>query len=110
QVDKSLERTRSGLGIGLTLVKRLVELHEGRIVAESAGLGRGSTFTVWLPAMQDVPVKENLSEAPAAETSTPKRILVTDDNKDAANSVAMLLRISGHEVDIAYDGIEAAQK
>jgi signal transduction histidine kinase len=114
QVDQSLERNRSGLGIGLTLVKRLVELHSGSIAANSDGLNRGSTFTVRLPALANEPksVPEKMSSAkPASSTATdsPKRILITDDNQDAANTMAMLLRLLGHEVEIAYDGPEAIQ-
>jgi signal transduction histidine kinase len=110
QVDNSLERTRGGLGIGLTLVKRLVELHGGTITARSEGLGRGSQFSVRL-AM----IAEEASPVPAAPdtggaSSKARRILVTDDNRDAANSLAMLLKLSGHQVDTAYDGIEAVQK
>jgi CheY-like chemotaxis protein len=110
QVDKSLERTRSGLGIGLTLVKRLVELHGGHIAASSEGLGRGSTFVVRLPALPAAqPDSPKTSTGPEAPTR-PRRILVTDDNRDAANSLALLLRVSGHEVATAYNGIEAIEK
>lgn len=110
QVDQTLERTRSGLGIGLTLVKRLVELHGGRIVAKSEGLGRGSEFAVHLPVLADNAVPAQIKVAPGVVTTTPQRILVTDDNQDAADSVAMLLRLSGHEVETAYDGLKAFQK
>ena len=110
QVDTSLERTRTGLGIGLTLVKRLVELHGGSILAQSAGLGRGSEFIVRLPMLVDVRQPLHSPNTSTAKAESPKRILVTDDNQDAANSVAMLLRLSGHEVETAYDGIKAVQK
>jgi signal transduction histidine kinase len=114
QVDPSLERNRSGLGIGLTLVKRLVELHSGSIFAMSDGLDRGSAFTVRLPALTDAsneaPEKKHSAiPASSAATTSPKRILITDDNQDAANTMAMLLRLLGHEVEIAYDGPEAIQ-
>lgn len=111
QVDKSLERTRSGLGIGLTLVKRLVELHGGSIAAHSEGLDRGSQFVVRLPLLVEQPSPATTAPRGAcAAPSTSKRILVTDDNRDAANSLAMLLKISGHQVDTAYDGAEAIRK
>ena len=110
QVDNSLERTRSGLGIGLTLVKRLVELHGGSIVAKSAGLGRGSEFIVRLPMLIDGPRAQHTPNPLSSQAVAPKRILVTDDNQDAADSVAMLLRLSGHEVETAYDGMKAVEK
>jgi signal transduction histidine kinase len=109
QIDNSLERTRGGLGIGLTLVKRLVELHGGRIDASSQGLGRGSEFVVRLPAIV-TRVSSAPSPSPGNSPSGARRILVTDDNRDAANSLAMLLKLGGHEVATAYDGIEAVEK
>ncbi|HEX3601313.1 MAG TPA: ATP-binding protein [Lacipirellulaceae bacterium] len=110
QVDQSLERTRSGLGIGLTLVKRLVELHGGRVEALSDGLGRGSKFVVTLPTLADEPAPPPPTKTPQLTTEDRKRILVTDDNRDAANTVAMLLRLTGHEVETVYDGPSAVQK
>lgn len=110
QVDQSLERTHSGLGIGLTLVKRLVELHGGSIAAHSEGLGRGSQFVVRLPLLVEQPSPTTAPCGACAAPSASKRILVTDDNRDAANSLAMLLKISGHQVDTAYDGAEAIRK
>jgi CheY-like chemotaxis protein len=111
QADKSLEKTRGGLGIGLTLVKRLVELHGGSIEAKSEGLGRGSEFVVRLPALVN---GDNRPAAPplrfGTKTATPRRILITDDNRDAADSLGMLLKLSGHEVEMAYDGPEALRK
>ena len=106
QVQSSLERAQGGLGIGLTLVKRLVELHRGTIQARSAGAGKGSEFIVRLPRGE--------SGAPAAMDPAiipipkrPQRILIADDNRDAADSLAMMLRINGHDVRTAYDGQQA---
>jgi CheY-like chemotaxis protein len=110
QVDRRLERTRSGLGIGLTLVKRLVELHGGSIAARSAGLGRGSQFVVRLPVLADVAAREQTNPTQDRLAVSPKRILVTDDNQDAANTMATLLRLNGHEVETTYDGAQAFQK
>ncbi len=112
QVDQSLERTRSGLGIGLTLVKRLVELHGGHIEARSRGLGHGSEFVVFLPVLIDEPSTSvaPTTNADPVDGTAPRRILVTDDNQDAAKSLSMLLRLNGHEVETAYDGESAVEK
>ncbi|MBC7900107.1 MAG: PAS domain S-box protein [Saprospiraceae bacterium] len=108
QADTSLERSISGLGIGLTLVKNLVEMHGGTIKADSPGLGHGSEFVVRLPiltATQKSSVPEPEINGKAAITQ--RRILVVDDNLDSAESLAMLLKLSGHEVQMAHDGLEA---
>jgi signal transduction histidine kinase/ActR/RegA family two-component response regulator len=109
QIDNRMERTRGGLGIGLTLVKRLVELHGGQIAARSAGIGRGSEFIVRLPIVAEAASRPTAAAA-AAPTRKSQRILVTDDNRDAANSLAMLLRVNGHKVEVAYSGAEAIKK
>jgi CheY-like chemotaxis protein len=98
-----------GLGIGLTLCKSLVEMHGGSIVASSEGDGQGSTFTLSLPlaSAQREPADGNPSEAAAA--IEPLRVLVVDDNRDSADSLAMLLELKGHEVRVAYDGEQALQ-
>jgi DNA-binding response OmpR family regulator/two-component sensor histidine kinase len=114
QVDRSLENSEGGLGIGLNLVKRLVEMHGGTITAESGGYGMGSTFTVRLPVVPSVTT--DLPDADGGGTATPtarRRILVVDDNRDSADSLATLLRLTGHEVQTAYDGdegVEAAER
>lgn len=106
QVDQSLERTHSGLGIGLTLSKRLVELHNGSIEAFSDGLDQGSEFVVRLPITlyQTAPVK-----APTVvnRPDTRKRILIVDDNRDSAASMAEVLTLNGNETFLAHDGEQA---
>jgi len=123
QVDLPPERTRQGLGIGLTLVKRLVELHGGTVVARSEGPGLGSEFIVRLPAFADqrvlpAPGQRVGVSAPTAGPERRKsdlarfRILVVDDHHDAGDSLATLLRLLGHQVRVAYDGmagLEAAR-
>jgi signal transduction histidine kinase/CheY-like chemotaxis protein len=111
QIDHVLERSRGGLGIGLSLVRKLVELHGGRVEAASEGPGRGSEFTVRLPVNADLP-----PAAPArarTATSVPEsarcRILVVDDVPDSADSLAALLKRQGHEARTAYDGAEAVR-
>jgi PAS domain S-box-containing protein len=115
QVDRSLERSQGGLGIGLTLVKRLVEMHGGRVEAQSEGPGRGSEFTVWLPAQSEAPPDEfpaSANPGTSAEPSAtrPKRILVVDDNHDAAKTLSMLLQLSGNDVRTSHDGIAALKE
>jgi len=110
QVDRSLERARGGLGIGLSLVQKLVELHGGTVTAFSPGPGQGSEFVVRLPLADDCPPDDAAESVPAkaaAATAPRRRILVVDDNKDAADSLGMLLRIMGNDVEIAYDGLQA---
>jgi PAS domain S-box-containing protein len=109
QVDTSLERSRDGLGIGLTLVKTLVEMHGGTVEAHSDGLGEGSEFAIRLPVLLDVP--KPLSP-PAVSKPTPAgrlRILIVDDSPDGADSLAMLLEFGGHETHQAHDGLEAIE-
>jgi signal transduction histidine kinase len=111
QVERSLERAQGGLGIGLTLVKRLVELHGGSVEARSAGPGSGSEFIVRLPEhapAQAMPVPVAAAE-PVLEMPPGRRILIADDNRDAADSLAFMLRVVGHEVRTAYDGEQAVQ-
>ena len=109
QVGGSLERSQGGLGIGLTLVRRLVELHDGNIEARSNGPGEGSEFVVRLPVF--VPPQEPLpkSDGPRATALSGCRILVVDDNKDSAVSLEMLLRLKGNDIRTAYDGLEAVE-
>ena len=110
QVGRSLEQSQGGLGIGLTLVKRLVELHGGSVEAFSEGPGRGSEFVVRLPALADTDQVPQQAEPTAdAQTATARRILVVDDNRDSATSFAVLLQIAGNETCVVHDGLEAVE-
>jgi PAS domain S-box-containing protein len=110
QADHSLARSGGGLGIGLTLVRNLVELHGGRVEAASAGLGQGSEFTVTLPWVRAAAPAQTQAAAEPARLVAPRlSVLVVDDNQDAARSMAMLLRMAGHEVHLAHDGPSALQ-
>jgi PAS domain S-box-containing protein len=98
-----------GLGIGLSLVRSLVHLHGGSVEASSGGPRQGSTFTVRLPLLNEKPaVVETLRPTPPA--STPRRVLIADDNVDSANTLAEILRLQGHEVFTANDGVEAVEQ
>ena len=103
QGDRGLDRAEGGLGVGLTLVKRIVALHGGTVGVTSAGPGHGSEFTVTLPLAASAVASASppTKQAPVASTH---RILVVDDNEDAANSLARLLEMSGHEAVVAFDG------
>jgi len=111
QAHKTLERSEGGLGIGLALVKSLVELHRGSVQAHSGGMGQGSEFIVRLPLLpaDSAPPDEAAPEPSGAEPGG-LRIFVVDDNKDAAHMTAMLLRSWGHDVRVAFDGINAIER
>jgi PAS domain S-box-containing protein len=100
-------QSHGGLGIGLTLVRRLVELHGGRVEARSDGIGRGSEFIVTLPVAAACEARAQAREPLPMRDPALRRILVVDDNRDAADSLCMILKARGHEVRVAYDGLEA---
>lgn len=109
QLDGTSERSQGGLGIGLTLVKRLTEMHGGSIEARSDGGGQGSEFIVHLPILSTpavaAPPATDIAPAPAAE----RRILIVDDNTDSAESLSMLLEITGNKTYLAHDGVAAIE-
>jgi PAS domain S-box-containing protein len=112
QGDRSLARSEGGLGIGLTLVKSLVEMHGGTVTAHSDGPGRGSEFVVRLPTLQALPEPsepEGAARPALCRAERSRRVLVVDDNADAAESLAVLLRLDGHEVCTAHDGAAALE-
>ena len=110
QVEPALERSQGGLGIGLALVRGLVELHGGRVEARSAGPGKGSEFIIHLRMLESpVLAPKEPVEGEKFRHGPTHRILVVDDNRDAADSMAMMLRMMGHETNTAYDGLEAVQ-
>jgi CheY-like chemotaxis protein/anti-sigma regulatory factor (Ser/Thr protein kinase) len=110
QGKRTQERAQGGLGLGLALVKNLVSLHGGEVAAESEGPGRGSAFSIWLPALPEGTV----SEAPAPKSSSrratsSKNVLIVDDNADAAELLDVLLKSAGHRVTTAHTPLEALQ-
>ena len=110
QGERSLDRSQGGLGVGLTVVQRLVDLHNGRVEVRSDGPGQGSLFRVILPCISEVPHGRAAAEAGPAGISAPsagRRVLVIDDNIDAAESIAVFLRLEGHEVRTVSDGAQA---
>jgi PAS domain S-box-containing protein len=109
QGERSLDRSQGGLGIGLTLVRHLVEMHGGRVEVKSAGLGQGAEFTVWLPVLTELEPMvqaENGASQPRADRCR-VRVLIVDDDFSVAESMAVLLQLEGHEVSIAQTGQEA---
>jgi len=122
QADHSIERSHGGLGVGLSLARRLVELHGGNLSAQSEGKGRGSEFTVRLPLARPAALATSslaraageLAKAslPAGQASNVDRlrILLTDDNRDFVTSMEQLLQLDGHEVQVAFDAAEALEK
>ncbi len=110
QGQVSIERAQGGLGIGLTLVRMLLELHGGSVAADSPGTGQGSTFTVRLPLAEvDLPARAVSSGEVKEGDHRPLRVLIVDDNHDAADSMAAVLEMMGHHAEAAYDGIKALQ-
>jgi PAS domain S-box-containing protein len=108
QGDRALDRSEGGLGIGLTLVKRIVAMHGGTVTASSGGAGQGSEFTFTIPlAMSSAASSAGPAAVSTARARGTQKILVVDDNEDAANSLAALLQMSGHQVLVAHDGPQA---
>ena len=110
QVERPLNRKQGGLGVGLAMVQRLVEMHGGKVTAQSDGIGRGTEIVVQLPLHIDTD-SDRLRDGAATEiepvSTICRRILVVDDNRDAADSIALLLEVAGHNVRTAYDGPDA---
>jgi len=109
QVGRNLDRAQGGLGIGLTLVRRLTEMHGGTVTAASPGTGRGSTFTVRIPLAVEAPAAD-LEPPPgvvASDTAQQLRVLVVDDNVDGAQTLSLLVRMHGHETALAHNGPDA---
>jgi CheY-like chemotaxis protein len=116
QGARTLDRPEGGLGIGLTLVQRIAELHGGSVAAFSEGINRGSEFTLWLPLLADPPVQvdspdpllllysDTDSKPDPSLSPACRRVLVVDDNRDSVESLKMLLELWGHDVRSAYDG------
>src|SRR5262245_2804722 len=110
QADRSLDRSQGGLGIGLSLTQRLVELHHGEIEAHSAGLGQGSEFIVRLPVLRTSEMETDMtSTGTSKQAAQGWRILVVDDNVDAANMIAMMLRLFGHHAETVYSAKSALE-
>ncbi len=109
QADTSLERTGGGLGIGLGLVRSLVELHGGTVEALSEGIGRGSEFVVRLPVALEASTRDSSEYSLYAAAVAQTRILIVDDNRDACDSMAQLLRATGHDAQTAYDGLAGVE-
>ena len=109
QVDRSAARSQGGLGIGLTLVKRLAEMHGGTIEAKSGGEGHGSEFVVTLPVLHKAAGAAPVASDAAVHSPPKRRILIVDDNKDSADSLALLLEITGNQTYMAHDGEEAVE-
>jgi len=112
QASTAIDRSEGGLGIGLSLVKGLIRLHGGTVTAKSEGIGSGSEFMIWLPVTSVAParmVPELRDDGGAPAGDLVRKVLIADDNKDAAQVFALALSSSGYEVAVAYDGLEALE-
>jgi CheY-like chemotaxis protein len=109
QAQRTLDRSQGGLGIGLTIVRKVIEMHGGTTEAHSFGLGQGSEFIVRLPALKLPARPANIPAAKRAQPGQTWRVLVVDDNVDSADSTAAILRTSGHEVEVAYSAQKALE-
>jgi len=111
QAERTLDRSQGGLGVGLTLVRRLVEMQGGTVLAHSDGPGQGSEFIVYIPLAthQGASMPSSANSELSTHATGPRRVLVIDDNVDAAKSLSLLLRHLGHEVETAHDGVEALE-
>jgi CheY-like chemotaxis protein len=109
QSDQHLERAQGGLGIGLALVSKLVEMHGGRVTAASEGVGRGSGFTVTLPLAASEGEAQTASAVPEADAALPLQVLVVDDNIDSAQTTRWMLELNGHVPAVAHDGPTALE-
>ena len=110
QAERSPDRSQGGLGLGLALVKHLVELHGGTVGCSSPGLGKGSTFVVTLPLLQEADARPLVHEAPGARGARSLKVLVVDDNADAAETLGLLLAAQGHEVTIEHGSLAALER
>lgn len=107
QADRTLDRAQGGLGVGLSVVKKLIEMHGGKVLAFSRGLGRGSTFSITLPRCHPPSTRRGQQ---LAQPVASKRILIVDDNIDGVTALAQILRIDGHECETAYSALEGLQR
>jgi CheY-like chemotaxis protein len=107
QSERTLDRSQGGLGIGLSVVKRLIEMHHGSVQAFSKGVGQGSTFTIRLPRIPAPQAKPD--DTGLQSRLRPRHILIVDDNSDAADTLAMLLELDGHQVSTVYGAVEALE-
>jgi CheY-like chemotaxis protein len=107
QSERTLDRSQGGLGIGLSVVKRLIEMHGGRVEARSEGMGRGTLFEIRLPLIKRPHVAPDSRRPPEV---VPQKILVVDDNIDAADTLALLLQLEGHHAEAVYESVQALEK
>ena len=107
QAERTIDRSQGGLGIGLTVARSIIALHDGSIEVHSDGLGKGSEFVIHLPLLQDLPQTDEKTPVPGVIKGAGRRVLIVDDNVDAADGMAMLLEFAGQRVRTAYDGHEA---